>query len=327
MDAKITKLRLSRMLSYDWVKIVAIIAGAIFLWVFIFTATATRITPAQQFTVMNYDGNLPLTTGKLTDFYISEINNDKFSNEVFEITVADMTTNSEYGHTVLQARTEMDEGDVIFVSKQPDASTAYEENGVVKYSRTYLDSLVNGYWYLMYDLDRNAEDGFFKKMEGELNKYYDGGYVGGTLSKEKAEALFRERIERTGDKRYKNEEQIAVGIADEVDRVQKYRDALVRFDKHLADGTVALEKTTIYANDEVYKEGYYSINLCPGESMKKLSNYIGYVKEEEVEGEVQQKMVAENMQICLWDLGGIEDCFRYEALIFVVDLIDTVLAA
>lgn len=327
MDAKITKLRLSRMLSYDWVKIVAIIAGAIFFWVFIFTATATRITPAQQFTIMNYEGNLPMSTGKLKDFYINEINGDKFSKEVFEITLADMTTSAEYGHTLLQARTEVDEGDVIFVSKQPDASTAYEEDGVVKYSRTYLDTFVNGYWYMMHDLDRDAEDGFFKKMEAELNKYYDGGYVGGTLNKEKAEALFRERIERTGDKRYKKEEQIAVGIADEIDRVQKYRDALVRFDKHLSDGTVALEKTAIYANGELYKEGYYSINLCPGESMKKLSDYIGYVKEEEVDGKKQQKMVADDMQICLWDLGGIEDCFRYEALIFVVDLIDTVLAA
>ena len=57
MDAKITKTRLSRLLSYDWLKIVGVIAGVILVWSLIFTMTATRITPAQQFHVLNYVGN------------------------------------------------------------------------------------------------------------------------------------------------------------------------------------------------------------------------------------------------------------------------------
>lgn len=327
MDAKITKTRLGRMLSYDWIKIVAIIAAAIFVWVFVFTATATRITPAQQFTIMNYTGNVSLGTGKISDFYVEEINKNKFSKEVFELTLVDMTSSSEYGPTLLQARTEIQEGDVMFVSKQPDLESAYEENGETKYARTYLDTFVNGWWYKLYDLDRNAEGGFFKRMEAELNAYYDGGYKDGTLNEKKAEEIFRARIERTGDKRYKKEEEIKVGIADEIDRVQKYREALVYFDQALADGVVALETTTIYANNQVYKEGCYSINLCPNEKMKKLDEYIGYVKTVEEDGESKQKMVADDMQIALWDLGGTEDCFRYEGLVFVVDLIKAVQSA
>ncbi len=327
MDAKITKTRLSRMLSYDWIKIVAIIAAAIFVWVFVFTATATRITPAQQFTIMNYTGNVSLGTGKISDFYVEEINKNKFSKEVFELTLVDMTSSSEYGSTLLQARTEIQEGDVMFVSKQPDPESAYEENGETKYARTYLDTFVNGWWYKLYDLDRNAEGGFFKRMEAELNAYYDGGYKDGTLNEKKAEEIFRARIERTGDKRYKKEDEIKVGIADEIDRVQKYREALVYFDQALADGVVALETTTIYANNQVYKEGCYSINLCPNEKMKKLDEYIGYVKTVEEDGESKQKMVADDMQIALWDLGGTEDCFRYEGLVFVVDLIKAVQSA
>lgn len=327
MDAKITKTRLSRMLSYDWIKIVAIIAAAIFGWVFLFTTTATRITPAQQFTVMNYTGNLSLSAGKMSDFYIGELNNDKFSREVFEVTVADMVMSPEYAPTLLQARTETKEGDVMFVSKQPDPSSAYEENGQTLYKKTYLDTFVNGWWYKLYDLDRNSENGFFKRMEAELNLYYDGGYLHGTLNEANAEALFRARVERTGDKRYKKEEEIKVGIAHEIDRVQKYREALIDFDKYLAEGVVALETTTIYANNQVYKEGTYSINLCPNEKMMKLNEYVGYVKTVEENGETKQKMVADDMQIALWDLGETEDCFRYEALIFVVDLIETVLAS
>lgn len=326
MDAKITKTRLGRMLSYDWIKIVATIAGAIIVWVLVFTMTATRITPAQQFTIMNYTGNVSLSAGKISDFYMDEINKNKFSKEVLELTTVDMTTSLEYGPTLLYARTETQEGDVMFVSKQPDPYTAYEENGETKYKSTYLDTFVNGWWYKLYDLDRNAEGGFFKRMEAELNTYYDGGYESGTLSEAKAEALFRARIERTGDKRYKKEDQIKVGIADEIDRVKKYREALVSFDAFLADGVVALEKTTVYANDEVYKEGIYSINLCPNEKMKKLDEYIGYIKEVEEEGETKQKMVADDMQVALLDLGGTEDCFRYEGLVFVVDLIKAVQA-
>ena len=61
MDAKITKLRLSRMLSYDWLKIIGAAAAVIIVWVLIFTMTATRITSAQTFTVHNYLGNISLT--------------------------------------------------------------------------------------------------------------------------------------------------------------------------------------------------------------------------------------------------------------------------
>ena len=57
MDSKITKKRLSLMLSYDWVKIILTIAGLIVVWAFIFSATSTKITAAQQFSVYNYRGN------------------------------------------------------------------------------------------------------------------------------------------------------------------------------------------------------------------------------------------------------------------------------
>ena len=54
MDAKITKQRLGRLLSYDWIKIIALAVAAIVVWSLIFTMTATRITAAQQFSVFNY---------------------------------------------------------------------------------------------------------------------------------------------------------------------------------------------------------------------------------------------------------------------------------
>ena len=50
------------MLSYDWIKMVLVAAAIIVAWTLIFTMTATRITPAQQYTVFNYEGNRPFNT-------------------------------------------------------------------------------------------------------------------------------------------------------------------------------------------------------------------------------------------------------------------------
>ena len=49
MDARITKKRVGHMLSYDWIKIIAIAAAAIVLWSLLFTMTATRATVGQTF--------------------------------------------------------------------------------------------------------------------------------------------------------------------------------------------------------------------------------------------------------------------------------------
>ena len=64
------------MLSYDWLKIVGTAAAVIIVWVLIFTMTATRITPAQTFTVANYLGNNSLSTN------FNKSINSAFSSEV-----------------------------------------------------------------------------------------------------------------------------------------------------------------------------------------------------------------------------------------------------
>ena len=86
MDAKITKIRISRMLSYDWLKIVIASVVAIIVWTLVFTMSATRITPAQQCTVFNYVGN---TSFSLTNF--NALYNKAFEQKVFSYAItADM---------------------------------------------------------------------------------------------------------------------------------------------------------------------------------------------------------------------------------------------
>ena len=85
MDAKITKERLSRMLSYDWLKIVGAAVAAIILWTLVFTVSATRITPSQQFTAISYFGNVSTINTKLSKSMTDAYSKDVFSYEVLEI--------------------------------------------------------------------------------------------------------------------------------------------------------------------------------------------------------------------------------------------------
>ena len=84
MDAKITKLRLSRMLSYDWLKIIGTAAAAIVVWVLIFTMTATAITPAQTFTVGNYLGNVTFSD-EFSKAFNNAYNDNVFTGEILDV--------------------------------------------------------------------------------------------------------------------------------------------------------------------------------------------------------------------------------------------------
>ena len=335
MDAKITKLRLSRMLSYDWLKIVGTAAAAIIVWVLIFTMTATRITPAQTFTVANYMGNNSLSDGFRKAF--NGAHKDKiFSGEVLEFSTVDLTSTGEYASQVLEARVATEEGDVMFVSQLPNPDTAYTvevegENGEkveeTQYRHTYLETFLAGYRWQLHDLSLESEDGFFKQMERYLNQYYTNGYTDeNSLNKQKVEEDFLARIKRTKDKRYKKQAEIQKGIDEAIDRMQKYQKALVAFYQYLEDGVVALTKTNYVASEEerFSFEGTYSINLCPNtDTMGKLSEIVSYPMLYTTEtGEEEITVSAENMNVCLFNMNGKEEEFRYEALLYVVDLIE-----
>lgn len=342
MDAKITKIRLSRMLSYDWLKIVGTAAALILLWVLIFTMTATPITSAQQFGVCNYTGNVTFSSD-FTKSYTKAYNDKIFSGEVLELGTVDMPGSGNAAGEVLQARMATEECDVMFVSQANNPSTAYTQEVVdsvtgetikqTLYRYTYLQSFLSNYRYYLHDLSLDGENSFFKQMENYLNKYYTNGYEDeNSLDEEKIEEDFLARIQRTKDKRYKKQAEIDEGLEEAVDRIKKYRQALVSFYDYLERGVVTLTKTT-YVDEEDSRysfEGIYSINLCPStdseERMSSLSSLVGYyttyVADEET-GEEKQTLTAKDMNICLFDLNGEEEEFRYEALLYVVYLIDS----
>ena len=335
MDTKITKKRLARILSYDWIKIIATAVAVILVWMLIFTTTATRITPAQQFTVFNYQSNNTLSDDFFTS-YENALTRDKiFSYEIIEGNTNDLkTAGDDMAYTLLDTRISVEEGDVMFVPDIPDVTSAYtDENGNTQYERSYMQTFFNRCYFNLYDLDPEKENGYFYEMEEYLNIFYKNGYEDeASLDKAKVEELFRARITANKDKRFKKDAQIQKGIQDEIARIQKYRNALIEFYGYLADGTVSL--TTLSLKDEngdVLKEGKYGINLCPDENktgaLKKVVSYTTTESYEE-DGETKERTIvsAKNMQAMFFRFDGVETSFEYESLLYINYIVRNALA-
>ena len=327
MDAKITKNRLSRMLSYDWLKIIAVAIAVIVMWTLILTMTATRITTAQSFVVYNYVGNLSFSQTKFDKDYQKAFHNGVFSYEVLESVYYDLPANGEYAYTVLDAHLAADEGDVVFVADIDNPDRPYEQDGETLYD-SYVQSFVGSFCYRLENLDPDSNTGYFARMKNYLNTYYNGDYVNGVLNKEKVEADFRARVKENKDKRYKKEKQIQEGIAKDCERIQSYRDGLIEFFSYINDGLIAFEKTTVYDHEKgktVYEDVIATINLCPDENrMKNLSDYVAYQTTYVDEaGQTQYSKSAENMHIAFLRMESTEPGFEYESILYVNDVVRT----
>lgn len=334
MDAKITKLRLSRMLSYDWIKIVGTAVAVIFAWVLIFTMTATRILPSQEFVVGNYIGNLSLRS-EFDSSYNKVMSNKVLSGEVLTLRTEDLTISSDYAYQVLQARVATGELDVMFISQQGDPtsgtiSDSTEENVAAQYKRTYLENFVNNYIYALHDVEKLLDD-----MQTFVNRYYDEE---GKMNEQKVEEDFRARALRMKDKRYKKEAQILEGIKIEKDRIEKYRTALLSLREYIEKGYVTLTHTEIKDDEgKTLLSGKYSFNICPttvaDEGVKakldKLSNMVGYEKTYlDEEGNEKTMISSDNMNVCLFDIDETgEEVYEYEGIVYVHYLVTSLLSA
>ena len=329
MDAKITKTRISHMLSYDWLKIVGVALALMVFWNFIFTITATLPRPSQQFTVFNHYANQAFSADFYNDFYddVTGTINDTFSYEVIEITTNDLVTLGQHAAAMTEARLQMDEGDVMFIPKLFDPSTAYEENGETKYEANYLQSFLCRYESYLYDLDPEKEGGYFYELKSYLNGYYEDYQNAETIDKAKIEKDFRARAKKNEDKRFKTEAQLAWGAQKEIERIQKYRDAFLKFEGFLESGLVAFEEVEV-ENDYYQYKGKFALNICPNEdtmgALKKYASYGETVVDEN--GKEKFNTTAKDMCVMFFDTKGTEDSFEYESLLYVVHLIEACVA-
>lgn len=326
MDAKITKKRLGNMLSYDWIKIIAIAVALIVFWSLLFTMTATKLTSAQTFSVYSYIGS---STGTPFDRYSSNLKKI-LSYDVEKITTENFSSGGDQAMSVIQARFAVDEGDALFVSPERNKKNGSytvgegEEQKTEHYS--YLEHFLYNYHYTV---ETFGEGGYIDELNAYLDSYYLGDYknpdptvadIDETLVKKD----FRKRIKKLKDKRFKKEAEIKKGEKKELQRIESYRLALIEFETYLEKGYITFQKTTLNFKDgngnAVTKEDYFSINLCPNEAtMGELKNTVFYQKTVTDETGAEKKVsTAQDMNLVLLDLSSSKYRYsRWEGLKFV----------
>ncbi|MBQ8885602.1 MAG: hypothetical protein IJY62_04470 [Clostridia bacterium] len=329
MDARITKKRLNLLLSYDWLKMIALIVAAIVLWSLIFTTAATRITPAQQFTIFNYSGTHVTTLFDDLDGALKKKN--VFSYDILNITPMDATAGQEQAETLIQTRLMTNEGDALFVSgdeRNKNSSVSYTDEQGNTFSPTYLQQFLT--MYTPYAKPIYGEDGYISEMEAFLGEYYgDFRAENASINKEKVEEVFRARIKKQKDKRFKKEKKIKAGIQSEIERIEKYRDSLLKFESYVAANYVSVVETTVYSSDYdgnvTSKTASYSINLCPNQYMENLKELVYYtVSEKDAEGVTHDNVyTAQNIHLVLLDTAKSNYAYSlYESLSLVNYLVE-----
>ena len=342
MDAKITKTRLEQILSYDWIKIIAVALAAILVWSLVFTMSATRITATQQFVIMNYPG--AWQGDKFSNYY--KMQGKDFSYEIIEMSPAeDLATNESQLGTLLETRFAVGTGDVMFAPNVNDPDTKTEvkdEQGNVTDTTytTYMAQFLNtSYFYYVARLDdADEKDGYFTQMKNYLARFYeitaetDKTYGAVTLSQatfgeldeSAVETAFKDRIETNKDKRFKTKESIAQGVQDEIARIQSYRVAYDTFFQNLDDGLIEFTVSTVTFG-EYTDTGAYSLNVCPDENKaNKLKDYVYYTIEQENQTPLKS---AEDMNLLFLELDGLDHDFKYENVIFVNKVISLAVGA
>lgn len=327
MDARITKKRIGQMLSYDWIKILALIVAAIVVWSFVFTSTATRLNPAQKFTIYAYMG-----TTTEDRFYTKAVSENEtgwaygFSYDVIETETVDLSSAGNQAYDLLSARTGVKEGNVVFVPDALSSSTGTTAAGE-EYTLTYLQDLLAQTYakVLTAESVEGSKTSYFARTEEFLSEYYSNLSDESTFDEEKVEATFRARIEEQGDKRYKKEAQILAGIEEEKARIRGYRDNYLAVRYYLDTGVIALQESTVHLttmNGVRSYTGYYSINLCPDESkMPGLKDLVWYKTENDEGTEIE---TAKNMQLVLLDLLGDEYGYGiFENYAFIRRVVET----
>lgn len=312
MDAKITKKRLGDFLSYDWLKMVGIAAGAILIWTLVFTTAATRIKPSQSFGIYTYKGAYG---GAGFNSYATI---QDLSYEVIQIDPQDSmkTAGDDNIMTIMETRLAVDEIDVVFTSDAGEGFYEYQTPDGEVTKTNCLEDFIYRYYGYTYRLD--GDDGYLAGMAAYLNTYYGGNYQTGTLDESKVEEDFLARIKANKDKRYKKQAEIDEGIKGEIERITLYRNSLVEFYEYLDKGYISLTEKTLYmqayGGEMQALTGVYSVNICPNDKMKSLVDDVYYYVEDEETGDVK---TAANMNVVLVREMEVEPGFEYEKISFI----------
>ena len=323
MDAKITKKRLGIMLSYDWIKIIAVCAAAVVLWALIFQMTATRPTMGQEMGVYVYPGTA--LTDKVGNFD-SLKKKGALSYDVLTYGVNSYASRNDAA-TVLAAHIPAGSADIMFscdTDTYNDKGELKEASGLKTFLASYhgacvwlgeAGATVAGYTY---------SSNYFLDCENYLKRFFGEDFAASPLNESAAESHFRTRMKK--DKRFKTEKQIAESAEQEFARLNRLRGDYIKLKNWLADGTVGLRTVEIPTGkkDESGKEE--TVKLTQAFDLSNVPNITYALNNRDKEG----KGEAVCMSVIQTGSAGEEDR-RFEPityLVYIVDLcIENVVAA
>lgn len=300
LDARITKERLSNLLSYDWLKMILCAIAAVLVLAVFFTTVRTMPTEAQTYTVYAWtDINAGDDSTGLKDALKK---NGVFSYEILKIQSESFQGNS-YSEAAFTARRAAGEGNCMFISNQPPK---YAEDGTVS-EPSALQDFLSRYPGIVLDTEQ-----YLKDCENYLNGFYGGNWKEGELDGAEAEKCFRAR--NTGDKRFKKQESILAGIESEKERIAKLRGDLLFVEKCFEDGLYS----HISGTDEINGEFSCAVQLGGG-GMSGLTRLYSYV----VERDGSTVKSSEALSLVLFDNGSKSGDTKFESVSFLRYLAET----
>lgn len=292
MDAKITKERLTGFLQYEWLKIVALVLGVIFLFSLIFMSfdsPSRHLNKGQMFFVYTSPDFTEESTDNLKAFASQE---GLFSYEVRQIGVARLTGIDV--DSQLSAFLSVGRADVMLCSD-------YEENGERSYFKEYVET------YYATDLDTllvnaKAYAKKFQTVEGEDFSFSN-------VSNEKAEEAFAAR--HKGDAWLRAGE---ISVEDEKERIEKLFTAIVEFEKLLGSDDAYFSYYQSSRDEAPKRYGIKLWNLPTNGEKTRVDKYATVAIDEE-------EKTAKYSTLYVFDTERFQPDLEYEILSFINALV------
>ena len=298
MDARITKQRLANMLSYDWLKIVGVIALAVLFFVTFFMMIGARPTDGQKFYVYCYEG---LNVGGDYSLLADDMKKkDVFGYEILDMGSESFSSSGLFGGSVFSARRSVGEGRVMFVKDVRTTDSEGKESSVLLH---FINNEGTPRENFRMFLDPQM---FLEECKGYLQTFF-GEDLAGPLNHEKARETFLARNAK--DARFRTAAKKENGIKQEEERLEKLKADYLFVNASVGEGK-ALEYVTYETEIKPHTIGFY----LKGLNLTKLVYYTEKQEEEEVQKH-------EGVALCLFDNGTREGDLKYETVNFLAYLV------
>lgn len=294
------------MLSYDWLKILAVVTVAIFALTVLFTMVSTRPRAGQEYTVHFYGG---LTMGEDHYRFGNDLD-DIFSYDVLETGTESFNSSAESRQAFVLRRS-VNEGTAVFA-----ANYTAEEEGSTPFQELCAGGLLNrGLATEQMGMFLDLEE-FFSSAERYLARFFGEEWQTGEPDGDAVRTYF---LERNGkDKRFRTAAQKETGVQLEAERLTTIRDDYLFVCDAFESGklaTVTYQSYTIPTeNEEAEPLASYTVGIGLG----KLTNIGKVCSYAEASGAAS----TQELVLLFYDNGTDSEHLQYENFTFLRYLLE-----